>query len=76
MAKQDANWLAAFALGMAFSGVDDDESCIQRLIEAANNNPDLVEMARGHVLGVDVGDQATRRRAFDLLDHAATRLRT
>lgn len=68
------DWLAAYALSMAFSG-QSDEFCVDQLLDAADSDLDMLEAARGRVLGVSVGDEATRRHASQLLDQAAARLR-
>lgn len=69
---EDPNGWPANALGMAFSA-EPEEVCMQRLIEAAKD-AEALEVARGRVLGVDVGDETTRRRAADLLDLALKQL--
>ncbi|MDP8930186.1 MAG: hypothetical protein M3O70_16865 [Actinomycetota bacterium] len=73
MERRGADWLAAYALGLAFSA-EPEEACVQRLVDAAEDAQAL-EVARGRVLGVGVGDEVTRRRAADLLDRAVRQLR-
>lgn len=73
MQRRGADWLAAYALGVVFSEVD-DERCVQQVLEAATGDVQALEAARGRVLGVEVGDDVTRRRASRVLEIAAARL--
>lgn len=73
VAQRAVDWLVAYALGMAFAGKS-DEDVLERLVDAADHDAAVLGMARGRVFGVNVGDDVTRRRAFDLLDRAIARL--
>ncbi len=73
MERRGADWLAAYALALAFS-TEPEEGSVERLADAAEDAQAL-EVAYGRVLGVDIGDEATRRRAADLLDRALRYLR-
>lgn len=56
--------------GVVFSE-DDDERCVQQVLEAAAADVQALEAASGRVLGVEVGDDVTRRRASRVLEKAA-----
>lgn len=70
MRDEDAQWLAAYALGLAVAR--NFQHAAADLVEQADGKAELLELARGHVQRMDVGDPASRRRATDLLTEAAT----
>lgn len=69
-ASDRVNWLAAYTLGLAISGHDNDP--VEELLRLAENDTELLDAAAARVHGLAVGDHAARRRAFQILSDAAT----
>lgn len=68
--SEAVKWLAAYALGLAYSGVPDSEG-VRLLVSAARRHQDLQD-AGAHLGGWTVVDPAPQLRALRLLDGAAT----
>lgn len=69
----DVAYLVACALGLAFRPSHEQDS-IPVLVEAAQGDPGRLRQARAAVADTPVGDDATRRRAAELLLAAAATL--
>jgi hypothetical protein len=68
VADERADWLAAYALGLVVAGNLDD--AVADLVEQAGHDAEVLDVARGHLQQIDIGDAASRRRATDLLTEA------
>jgi hypothetical protein len=73
VSDERAQWLAAYALGLAVA--DNLEDAATDLIEKADADIELLELARGHLQRIEVADPASRRRATELLTEAASLIR-
>ncbi len=62
-------WLAAYALGLAYSG-GSDQQCLKDLLTAARDRPELLEAAHRRLDGAEVAEQAICEVAMDLLARA------
>ncbi|MBW3665240.1 MAG: hemerythrin domain-containing protein [Actinobacteria bacterium] len=72
-AREDASYLAACALGMAFSAPTDISTCVARLM-TVTNDVTAIDLAHAEVARLDLGDVALRRRAQELLTEVRSRL--
>lgn len=73
VSDKQAQWLAAYALGLAVA--DNVEDAATDLIEKTDADMELLELARAHLQALDVADPASRRRASELLTEAASLIR-
>ena len=62
-------WLAAYALGLAYSD-NSDQQCLGELLEAAQGCPALLSAARRRLDGVEVAERSICDDAIGLLDRA------
>jgi hypothetical protein len=67
---RSADWLTAYALGVAFSVPDDVAACAE-ILEVTSDPTDLLR-ARARLGGAHVTDPATQTRASRLLNRAVT----
>lgn len=65
-------WLAAYALGLAYSD-NSDKQRLSDLIEAARDHPDLLEAASRRLDGAEVAERSICDDALRLLDGARVR---
>ncbi len=67
----DSAWLAAYALGLAYSS-DSEEQQIELLLDATHGQPELLEFARQRLATTEVVDTGLREAADQLLHRART----
>jgi hypothetical protein len=72
--EPSAAWLAAYALGLAYSE-GSDQRCVTGLIDATGDHPELLEAAHRRLDGAEVAEQAVREAALHLLDRARGSIR-
>ena len=71
----DSAWLAAYALGLAYSSNGQQEQ-LELLLDAADGDPELLDHARQRLATTEVADPPLRETAQQLLHHARTVQRT
>lgn len=69
--QESVAWLAAYALGVAYSQSADQQR-LTDLIAAARGCPVLLEAAHQRLDGADIAEPSIRDEARRLLDHART----
>ncbi len=67
----DSAWLAAYALGLAYSSNGQQEQ-LELLLDAADGDPELLDHAHQRLATTEVADPPLRERAQRLLDRART----
>ncbi len=66
-------WLAAYALGLAYSD-NPDQQRVTDLLEASQGCPELLHTAHRRLDGVDVAERSICDEALRLLDRAMVRV--
>lgn len=74
-APHDANWVAAYAMGLA-SARRRVETCLRELVEAADGRPDRLDQACRRLRELDDFDAGLRQRAERLLAASRDQLDT
>jgi hypothetical protein len=72
--EPSAAWLAAYALGLAYSE-GSDQQCVTGLIDVTGDHPELLEAAHRTLDGAAVVEQVVCEAALDLLDRARDSVR-
>ena len=67
----DSAWLAAYALGLAYSS-NGQQQQLELLLDAAHGDPGLLDHARQRLAATEVADPPLRDTAQQLLDRALT----
>lgn len=72
-AHSRADWIAAYALAGAISDHNEDD-CVQTMVDAARETPQVLDWAMGRLEDLTVGDCSSHHRALQLLRTAQRRL--